>query len=620
MNLGVSRAVFALADLAFVEKKVKDGILYFLADARTGAPVPQAKVSVLHYWSEWDQKKQKSVHHKEMLDLTTDQDGLAVFQRKHDRGGSLHILAKAGGNRLAWSGMSYWTHYSPSLMRDGRFAYVITDRPVYRPSQTVRFKVWLRHMANGILQNQPGQNVSVTVRDPRGNDIHATSKQADQFGGIEGEFVLGAEPPLGVYHFRVDSANMVGGGQVRVEEYKKPEFEVTVEPGKTHTKLGDKVTAVIKATYYFGGPVTDATVSYKVFREEYTHGYWFPGEWDWLYGPGYGWVWYEYPWFPWWGRIRCCWCPPYWWWGGWGMAAPNPVRELVQQGEAPIGADGTLKVEIDSAGALRDHPDRDHKYTVEAEVRDSSRRVITGQGAVKITRQAFYAFVQPDGGYVRPGEEFVVRVRCLTPDNQPVKAEGLLTVSSVVFGGPDNARIKETELKRWTATTDEQGLLDFRLRHEKSGQLKVKFEAPDAWGGKVEGYGLVWVCGRDFDGALHRFNNLEIITDKRSYQPGETAHVMINTQHANSYVLFSDDVDSSHLLSWRLLHLLKKSTVVDIPIKRESQPNFFIEATTIAGTRVHQQSRQICVPPEQGVITVAVATNKPQYKPARRPR
>ncbi|MBL7222746.1 MAG: hypothetical protein ISS72_02735, partial [Candidatus Brocadiae bacterium] len=614
LNLGNSRAVFPLTDLAIVEKRTKQGNLYFIADARTGAPVPKASVQVLRHWSRYDSKKRKSLHYKTIHDLTTNDQGIAVLPWQDPRG-SLHVMVKAG-ERLAWSGMSYWGHYSPSRMRDGRFAYVITDRPVYRPGQTVRFKVWWRQMNNGILTNLPGQSLTVTAYDRKGNKVHSVAKNTDQFGAIDGDFTLGDEPPLGVYRIQVHGTNYAGGANFRVEEYKKPEFEVAVEPGTTHTKLGDKVTAQIKATYYFGGPVTDASVKYKVFREEYSHAYYFRGEWDWLYGAGYGWVWYDYPWFPWWGRVvRCCWVPPHWWWGSYGIAPPNPVRELVKQGEGPIGADGTLKVEVDTAAAKRDHPDRDHRYIVQAEVRDSSRRVITGEGAIKVTRQAYYAFIQPDRGYYRPGEEMVVRVRCLSPDNQPVKAEGLITVSSVVFGGPDNARIEQTELKRWTASTDERGLLDFRLRHEKSGQLKIKFTAPDKWGGQVEGYALVWVCGRDFEGKLHRFNNLELITDKRTYQPGETAHVMINTQHANSTVLFSDDVDNHHLLSWRVLHLPNRSTVVDVPITRHHHPNFFIEATTVAATRVHSQSRRICVPPEKGIIKLAVATDKPEYQP-----
>jgi len=614
LKLGNSRAVLCLADLAIVDKKVKQGNLYFISDARTGKPVPEAKVDVLEIWSVYDKEKRKSIYHKAMHHLTTDADGLAVLNRPSRRTGTLHALVKSG-ERLAWSGMTYWSHYYPSRMRSGLFAYCITDRPVYRPEQTVRFKIWLRQMNNGILENRPNQNVSITIYDPKGSKVHHVSKHADQYGGLDGEFTLGAEPKLGVYRIHVHGRRYAGGQNFRVEEYKKPEFEVTVEPGKTHTKLGDEVTAVIKAEYYFGGPVTDASVKYKVFREEYTHSYYFPGRWDWLYGPGYGWCWYEYPWFGWWGRVRCCRMAPGWWWGCFGRGAPNPVRELVQQGSTRIGADGTVKVKIDTKPALRDHGDRDHRYVVQAEVRDASRRVITGQGAVKVTRQAYYAFVQALGGYYRPGDEMVIRVRCLTPDNKPVQTEGQITVSSVVFGGPENARIQEKELKRWKAATDELGQLEFRLRHEKSGQLKIRFAAPDQWGGVVEGYGLVWVCGRDFDGRLHRFNNLEILTDKRTYQPGETAHVMINTRHADSYVLFSDDVDNNHLISWRMLHLPKKHTVVDVPVNRHSQPNFFIEATTVAATRVHSQSRRICVPPEKGVIQVAVSADKAEYKP-----
>ncbi|MCK4283297.1 MAG: alpha-2-macroglobulin, partial [Candidatus Brocadiae bacterium] len=391
-----------------------------------------------------------------------------------------------------------------------------------------------------------------------------------------------------------------------------PEFEVTVEPDTRHARLGEKLSAVIRATYYFGAPVTEATVKYRVFREEYTHSYYFPGEWDWLYGPGYGYAWYEYEWFPWWRSVRSCWAPPPWWWG---YAPRSRVRELVKEGESPIGQDGTLKVEIDTALALRDHPDRDHRYVIQAEVRDASRRVISGEGDVKVTRQAFYAMVRSGRGYYRPGEELEVVVRCVTPDDRPVETEGVVTVSSVVFGGPDNARIEETELKRWTARTDGAGVLTFRLRHEKSDLLKIRFAAPDAWGGTVEGYGLVWVCGRDFDGKLYRFNDLELITDKRSYQPGETCHLMINTRKANSYVLFADEVDNNALLSYRLLHLTAGHTIVDIPIEENDKPNFFVEATTVSDLRVHQQAERICVPPEDRVVKVSVETDKAEYRP-----
>jgi len=610
--VGDSRAVFVLADLAIVEKVTSKGKLYLIADAVSGAPVRGAQIQVLELWNEYDRAKRQTIYRRQVTDLKANADGMAVYPSPVGRGlGTLHVLVKAPGDRLAWTGMNWWGRYSPSRMRDGWFAYAVTDRPVYRPEQTVHVKAWIRRMVRGEYQSPAGTSFRITVTDARGNKIHEVTKQADEFGGLDTDVVLGAEPPLGSYRISIARGKQgVGGQRFRVEEYKKPEFEVTVEPDRSHAKLGESVTALIKAGYYFGAPVTAATVKYRVFREEYTHAYYPPGEWDWLYGQGYGYGWYDYDWFPWWGWVRCCRMPPPWW-----GPPRSRVRELVMQGEAPIGEDGTLKVEIDSAPALKDHPDRDHRYVVQAEVTDSSRRTITGEGAVKVTRQAFYASVHTDRGYYRPGEEMVVTVRCLTPGNRPVEAEGVVTISSVVFGGPDNARIDETELERFTAKCDERGRLSFRRRWEKSGQLKIRFVAPDEWGGQVEGYGLVWVVGRDFDGRLHRFNDLEMVTDKRTYQPGEVAHVMLNTKRKGSYVLFGDEVDNGALLGYRLLHLPEGHAVVDVRVKKGDRPNFFVEATTVSDARVHQQSRRICVPPEEGVVKLTVEADKAEYGP-----
>jgi len=186
LNLGQSRAVFALEDLAIVSKRVKEGNLYFICHAHTGAPVPNANVDIVEVWSKWDSKKRKSIYFKRTYHLKTDKEGLALLKRPGGPTGSLHVLVKSktgrGGaaqDRLAWSGMSYWSHYYPSRIQQGLFAYCITDRPVYRPLQTVRFKVWLRQMSKGILDNRPHQNVSITVYDPRGNKAYSISKRTD---------------------------------------------------------------------------------------------------------------------------------------------------------------------------------------------------------------------------------------------------------------------------------------------------------------------------------------------------------------------------------------------------------------------------------------------------------
>ena len=67
----------------------------------------------------------------------------------------------------------------------------------------------------------------------------------------------------------------------------------------------------------------------------------------------------------------------------------------------PIGADGTVKVEIDTAVAKAMFADVDHKYTISASVTDDSRRTIDGQGDVLVARQPFKVYAWVDRGFYR---------------------------------------------------------------------------------------------------------------------------------------------------------------------------------------------------------------------------
>ncbi|MFG0250839.1 MAG: alpha-2-macroglobulin family protein, partial [Phycisphaeraceae bacterium JB051] len=352
---------------------------------------------------------------------------------------------------------------------------------------------------------------------------------------------------------------------------------------------------------------------YNVYRQTYAHKQFLPGPWDWLYGQGYGLSWYESPWFGWWGRG--CVIAPDWWYGYYPWWQPASVRELVMQGEGKLDEQGKLTITIDSADALKQHGDQDHQYIVEAQVRDASRRVITGKGNVLATRQAYFTTLQPTRGYYRSGDQMEIKIICRNPDGSPVQTKGQLVISKVQWTGAQNTTINEVELDRQPLETDASGMATISYRYENTGQLKFHFTSPDSWGSTVEGFGLVWVVGNQFDGKLHRFNDLELITDKRTYEPGQTAHVMINTKQANSYVLLSTDAQNGVLKNWKLIHVKGKSTVIDVPVENKHRPNFFIEAVTVSDAKLHQQLAQICVPPANSMLDITVQTDKPTYQP-----
>ncbi len=483
----VTRVLVFVTDIAILHKNLVNKGLIYLADARTGRPLENHAVRVVETWSEYDQPKQRNHYHTLSTDLKTNGDGALEYQRQHD--GSINAIVTDEGNRMAFSFFQNWqqSDYYDRVYEDGPRVYIITDRPLYRPGSTVKFRAWLRARRNGKYEAlNPGYKATVEIYDAKQAKIQTLILETDASDCVSGEYTLDANAPLGVYTINVNGYGP-DSGRFRVEEYKKPEFSVSVTPSKTQARLGEKVTAKIEAKYYFGAPVANGTVSYKVYREDYHHVYWGPDQYDWLYGAGYGHDYYPYPWFPWWGRWGCFILGDLWPWDygyGWPYnrygnyggdqeqmdrrsaesGTRHALRELVAQGQGALKPDGTYDVEFDTAPALRDLGDRDHRYTIEAEVRDASRRTITGQGDIKVTRQQFYAFAETKNGWYSPQEDAFVDVRTLTADNTPLATKGKVTVYRIRYEGADNAVEKEEEVKSWDAETDADGRLSFNIR------------------------------------------------------------------------------------------------------------------------------------------------------------
>jgi uncharacterized protein YfaS (alpha-2-macroglobulin family) len=640
-----SRVLVFITDIAIVHKNLPGKGLIYIADARTGQPLANHPVRVLETWAEYDQPKQKNRYHMISAILNTNQDGAIEYQRQEARHGSnVNAIVTDGPNRMAFSFFQNWSesNYYDELFQQGPRNYVITDRPVYRPNTTVRFRVWVRTSRDGRYDTPlHGTGVGIEIYDPKNSRVLSTNLLTDDNGCASGEYPIPTEAALGLYQIRINGmppdARLNGGGLFRVEEYKKPEFEVTVTPSTTLARLGEKISARIEAKYYFGAPVAQGDVSYKVYREDYHHVYWGQDEYDWLYGAGYGRDYYPYAWFPWWGRwgpfiLGDLWPWPgtYGWpFGGYNYGADqeqmdrrsaesgtrHALRELVAQGSGPLKADGSYNVEFDTAPALRELGDRDHRYTIEAEVRDASRRTITGQGDVKVTRQQFYAFAETRDGWYQPKEDAFVDVRTLTADNVPVATHGTVSVYRIGYEGPNQSVEKEQVVKSWDAETDAEGRLSFKYPIPDEGQYRITYLTHDSWNQEVQANTIFWVDGPKFDGRLYRFNDLEIIADKRTYQPGDVAHLLVNTAQNNDRILFSDDVSNDILRTYRFIDLPQRSTVIDVPITDAQMPNFFVEATLVRDGHVHQESRELFVPPSKNLLNLTVETDKPIYKP-----
>jgi uncharacterized protein YfaS (alpha-2-macroglobulin family) len=489
---------------------------------------------------------------------------------------------------------------------------VITDRPIYRPGQMVHFKAWIEHSKYDEPNTAAFANQTFTVRilNPKGEKAYEKNLTADAYGGLDGDLALAKGCLLGPYSLQIVQGNVQHGfGNFRVEEYKKPEFEVKIEAPKEPVRLGEQVTATIEAKYYFGSPVTQAKVHYKVLRTVHSQR-WYPrGTWDWLYGRGYWWFAPDYDWYPGfgaWGIRRPV--PPWW-------RMPSPPPEVVLDNEVAIGPDGVVKVIIDTRPAKELHGNQDHQYSITAEVTDQSRRTIVGSGDVLVTRKPFQVNAWVNRGYYEVGDTVRASFHAQTPDNKPVAGKGELTLYHISYW---KAQPMEKVVRTWKLDTDAQGEARQQIKASEPGQYRLSYKVTDGKKHTVEGGYLFVIRGEGFDGHEFRFNDVELITDRREYHPGEKVKLLINTDRQDGTVLLFVRPTNGVYQPPKVLRLQGKSTREEISVIQKDMPNFFVEALTISGGRMHTDVREVVVPPEKRVLNVEVKPSQQEYKPGQK--
>ncbi|MBA3481366.1 MAG: alpha-2-macroglobulin, partial [Pirellulales bacterium] len=604
-----------IADTAIVKKPLENKALYYVADAVTGKPVPKGNVEFFGYWQEHlDQQGNRfRVNTKNYAELT---DAAGMVQLPADEANRRFqwlAIATTPQGRLAYLGFSgVWSGAYHDQEYKQVKVFTITDRPVYRPAQEVHFKFWVANAQFDQPDASPfaGQSFLVEIHDPRNEKVHSATMVADAYGGLGASWKLPEGATLGEYRLTV--ANH-GGGSFRVEEYKKPEFEVTIDAPEKPVKLGDKITAKITAKYYFGSPVTEARVKYKVLRTSFNEPWFPPGPWDWLYGPGYWWFAEDYTWYPGWSRWGCARPYPSWIW----RQPEQP--EVVAEQEAEIGPDGTVEVVIDTAAAKQFHPDTDHSYQIQAEVVDQSRRTITAEGRVLVAREPFRVYVWANRGFYRAGDTIQLDMAARTLDSKPVKGDGVLRLLKIAY---EDGKPVENEVGKWDVPTDDQGLAQLQIKASEPGQYRLSYkvttkagEGDDKKGDTIEGGQVIVVRGPDFNGDDFRFNDLEIVADKREYAPGDKVSLQVSANRAGAAVLLFLRPANGVYLPPQLVELKGKSTVVEIPVEQRDMPNFFVEAVTVHSGRLHTAVREIFVPPAKRVVDVEVVPSADAFLP-----
>jgi uncharacterized protein YfaS (alpha-2-macroglobulin family) len=158
-----------------------------------------------------------------------------------------------------------------TVQLEDRISVLLTsEKPIYQPSQTIHLRALTLNRAD--RHAAAGRSLTFEVEDPRGNKVFRKGTATDNFGVASTEFILADEVNLGTYHIRAkmsDASTSPAELTVNVERYVLPKFRVAIEfdskngKQKRDYRPGDHVTGAVKAHYFFGNPVNNASVTIK---------------------------------------------------------------------------------------------------------------------------------------------------------------------------------------------------------------------------------------------------------------------------------------------------------------------------------------------------------------------
>lgn len=259
-NTGIApqRELFYVSNLAvMIQQLPDDRHRYVVVNATDGQPIAGAKIELYNQRYDFKTKKDKRLVHAR---LTTDENGEAYFKNVDGE-----VLISTNSDKFMPAKYIYLSRTRYYEKKDNESKYqVYTDRALYRPGQKVHVTAINFVNMKGIDAKVPvGRELGFQLVNASWKEVEMKKAKIDEYGTASVDFELPKEGQTGMYHVSVnDQVNRF----FRVEEYKRPTFEITFPKVNEKYNWGDTVVVKASAKTYAGVPVQGAKVEYQVTR------------------------------------------------------------------------------------------------------------------------------------------------------------------------------------------------------------------------------------------------------------------------------------------------------------------------------------------------------------------
>ncbi|MCM2374056.1 alpha-2-macroglobulin family protein [Aporhodopirellula aestuarii] len=576
-----------------VESRHEEGVLTgYVLDSLTGEPLAGVSVDV---WARKSQPRRGISEPQLRETLKTTKEGRFEFS-----GESLHninFLASRGKDQL-WSDEYHIYHQRSRPSHDVTRSHFFTDRALYRPGQIVRYKLICTrsNQAKGEYAVAPDEKISVELLDANGKVVETAELRCNELGSCHGSFNLPSGGLTGQMMLRTRGAYQ-GSQRIRVEEYKRPKFEVKVESPTAPVRLGESVTVTGTATAYTGAAIDGATVRYRVVRET------------------------ELP--PWWW-YRCWWMPP----------SPMPPQTIAE-GETKTDDAGKFSVSFE---AIPDRTvDRESepkfRYKIEADVIDTTGETREGSTTVLVgytMMEATLSTATPQ--WLTDEEPIEIKVATRTLQGGPVSSKVTVKIHSLQSpdkigrrqigypvpywaprGDADDAPkdvVRPEEPNSWPIdgtiktvelTTDESGNASLEVELE-AGHFRAVLSAVDSAGQSVSAILPLRVIDPDAEECELKIADLFAV-QSASVEPGDTFRAVWGSGYESARAL----VEISHRGKALQRYWTPKNRTqsqITLDIDESLRGGFTVRVWMVRENRFYLNEQRIDVPWSNKELTV----------------
>lgn len=542
-----------------------------------------------------------------------DQDGRPVFSGETDAQGTFRaefntprdlyddafyaVVGSPGEESFAVSSSRWQQGLEPYLFNlsadygyQDSTTYIYTDRPIYRPGQTVHFRLVHRGLGpNGYILPEEDE-LETTVFSPQG-ELDKMNLSLSSYGTAHGQYTLSEFAEPGYYRFETSA----GLASFQVAEYRKPEINLDVKLSPDRAVVGEVLQAEVDARYYFDAPAGDIALDWSLRARRAP-----------FHLPGYqvglldsGLLGMQLPYMGFGTGVDA------------GQGQTTRAGKFTRNFEIPGDVDGSSPVS---------HP---AMYTFEVTVQDESGFPVSARAETRVHPSRFYIGVNPGAWISRAGERAQFDIKVVDWEKQPDGVRELRAeFNKVTWSGTASA-------PSHTSARRELNMLEGTdVQTDQDGTARVSFTPPEPGTYQLNVFGegarteiLVWVRGEGQPTWPALSNQrLSLIADQDSYQPGEEAQVFIpNPFPEGAQALVTLERDRIHYTSSIVVD--GAGETIDLPLTGREAPNVYLSVTML-GT--DEQGRpdfrqgyiNLPVSPEEDLLQVEIMGDPRRTSPA----